>query len=281
MDRKERYVGAPFWGRIITALIFVVIIIQIERQIILTVGKSSWLNGFRVVIAFIMAILGSAILDQIIFKDDIEKKMIQIVDRQVNEQLPNRLMVIDKNLQELQVEIDSLDKKNLVLYEEISKRPTINTVSKTTTNLRIRQSDGNYTTRPQTTISTTPIANPKVKESEINEQNLAVFRKQKEDYTQRKIKAESSLRQELKSKQGFLEELNAIIEILRERPIALIFYFILFLFLMSLELFVVFSKTKDTQSDYDLVVGHQLNQKRKTLRQLANPTGGTPDPAVQ
>lgn len=226
----ERYVGAPIWGRILTAFIFVVIIVQIERQIILTVGRSKWLSWFRVAIAFIMAILGSSILDQIIFKDDIQKKMIQIVDRQVNEQLSGRLTIIDKKLGELQVEIDSLDKKNLILYEEISKQPTIKTVSQTITKIQFRQGDGSFTTRPQTTISTTPIPNPKVKETEINEQNLEVFRKQKEDYTQKKIKAEASLRQELKSKQGFLEELNAIIEILRERSVALFFYSILFSF---------------------------------------------------
>ncbi|WP_300597785.1 DUF4407 domain-containing protein [Niabella sp.] len=264
----ERYINAPSWGRILTALIFVLIIVQIERQIILTVGKSKWLSWFRVAIAFIMAILGSSILDQIIFKDDIEKKMIQIVDRQVNEQLPGRLTIIDKKLQEFQAEIDSLDKKNLALYEEISSRPTIPIVSRTVTNIPTKNSDGSTSTRSQISVSTTPIPNPKIKETEVNEQNLAVLRKQKEDYTQRKMKAEGSLRRELKSKQGFLEELSAIIEILKERPVARIFYLILFCFLMFLELFVVVSKTNDTKSDYDLVVEHQLNQKIKTLTQL-------------
>ena len=264
----ERYVRAPWWGCIIAAAVFVIIIIQIERQIILTVGKSTLLSYFRLFIALIMALLGSAIMDQIIFKDDIEKKMIQIVARQVNEQLPGRLTVIDKKLEELQVEIDSLDKKNLALYEDIAKHPSIPTVSKTTTIIQVKQNDGSYVSKPVTTISTMPIANPKMKEAVVNEKNLDIFRKQKEDYTQRKMKAESSLREELKSKQGFLEELSAIVEILQERPIAFIFYLVLFCFLVSLELFVVASKTKGVKSDYDLVVEHQLNQKMKTLSQL-------------
>lgn len=265
----ERYVRAPWWGCIIAAVIFVIIIVQIERQIILTVGKSTLLSYFRLFIALIMALLGSAIMDQIIFKDDIQKKMIQIVDRQVSEQLPGRLTVIDKKLEELQVEIDSLDKKNLALYEDIAKHPTISIVSKATTNVQFRQSDGSFITRPQTTISTNPVSNPKMKETDINEKNLEVLRQQKEDYTQRKMKAEASLKQELKSKQGFLEELSAIVEILKERPIAFIFYLVLFCFLVSLELFVVVSKANTTKSDYDLVVEHQLNQKMKTLSQLA------------
>jgi len=37
---------------------------------------------------------------------------------------------------------------------------------------------------------------------------------------------------------------------------------------MSLELLVVSSKVGDTKSDYDLIVEHQLDQKRKTLKGL-------------
>lgn len=264
----ERYVQAPWWGCLITAIIFVLIIIQIERQIILTVGKNPTLATFRLVIAIIMAIIGSAILDQIIFKDDIEKKMIEIVDKQVNEQLPNRLLVIDSKLQEIQIEVDSLDKKNIELYREINKRPTLNTISTSTTYLKVQQPDGSFKTEPQHSFSSNPIANPKIKEADINNQHLEGLRKLQEDYTKRKMDAENLLRNELKSKQGFLEELNAIIEILKESIVALFFYLILFGFLMSLELFVVASKFGDKKCDYDLVIEHQLDQKRKTLNEL-------------
>lgn len=263
----DRYVRAPWWGCMIVASIFVVIIIQIERQIILTVGKNRKLAIFRILIAIIMAILGSAITDQIIFKEDIEKKMIQIVDRQVTEQLPNRLNVIDKKLQSLQIEIDSLDKKTLQLYDEINKRPTINIVSTSSTRVPMRQEDGTIKYMPQNTIDTSPIVNPKSKQASINNQHLDVLRLQQENYTKAKMSVETSLRKELKSKQGFLEELNAIVEILGEKPVALIFYLILFCFLMFLELFVVMSKTSE-ECDYDLVVKHQLDQKKRTLNEL-------------
>lgn len=265
---SERYVQAPWWGCLITALVFVTIIIQIERQIILTVGKNKGLTIFRLIIAFIMAIIGSVIIDQIIFKDDIEKKMIEIVDRQVIEQLPNRLTVINTKLQEIQHEVDSLDSKNLELYDEISRRPTIETISTLTSPLTIRKPDGSDTIVYRTTVSKNPISNPKVNEAEINRQQLERLRNQQEEYTKGKIDAEEILRRELKSNQGFLEELNAIIEILKQRPVALLFYLILFAFLMSLELFVVVSKYGDRKSDYDLVVEHQLEQKIKTLKNL-------------
>ena len=264
----KNYVDAPWWGCAITAVVMIIIVLQIERQIILTVGNNKGLAVFRFIIAFIMAIIGSAILDQIIFKDDIEKKMIEIVDRQVNEQLPNRLTVINTKLIELQMEVDSLDRKNIELYNEISRRPTIETVSTTTAPMTIKKPNGTDSIVYRTTVSKNPISNPKMKESEMNNQHLEKLRIQQEDYTQRKMDAENSLREDLKSKQGFLEELYAIFEIVKERVIALIFYLILFLFLMSLELFVVFSKIGDKKTDYDLMVEHQLEQKIKTLDKL-------------
>lgn len=264
----QRYIGAPLWGCVLSALIFIIIVIQIERQIILTVGTNWWGAGFRVFIAIIMSILGSTILDQIIFGDDIKRKMVEITDRQVQEQLPLRLNVIDEKLRELQIEIDSLDKINMVLNEEIAKNPTIKTVSSTTTYRNEQQEDGSYKKIPETTISTSPIANPRIKQVEANNLNLERLRKQQDEFTQRKINVENDLRTELSSNVGFLEELRAMIEIVSTRIEALIFYFVVFSFLISLELFVVTSKIGDKKCDYDLIVEHQLDIKKAALKEL-------------
>lgn len=266
----DRYIQTGTFGSIGIAIIFVIIVIQIERQIILNVGKNSLAAIFRMIIALIMAILGSSILDQMIFKDDIEKKMIEIVDRQVIDQLPIRLSVINAKLGELQIEIDSLDRRNILLYNEISQTPTINTVSTSLTTIPVKNEDGTYTNRSQRTVANNPIANPKIKEADLNNNNLKQLRAQHEDYTKQKIKAEESLRTELKSKKGFLEELDAMLEILKESTVALIFYLILLAFLISLELFVLLSKSDKNKSDYDLIMEHQLDQKRKTLNGLVN-----------
>ena len=264
----ERYVGAPWWGCVISSIIFVVIVIQIERQIILTVGKHTWNTGFRFFIAVIMALLGSSIIDQIIFGEDINRKMLEITDRQVLEQLPLRLKVIDDKLSDLQINIDSLDKVNMTLNDEIVREPVIKTVSTTTTYTKERQEDGNYKDIPQTTVSTTPIANPRIKQVETNNLTLERLRKQQDKYTQGKINVEKDLRAELSSNTGFLSELRAMIEILSTRLEALIFYIIIFLFLISLELFVVTSKIGDKKCDYDMIVEHQLNVKIQALEEL-------------
>lgn len=215
-----------------------------------------------------MAILGSSIIDQIIFGADINRKMVEITDRQVVEQLPMRLKVIDSKLLELQTQIDSLDKTNNILNEEIVKAPVIKTVSSTTTYTKELQEDGSYKDIPQTTISTTPMVNPRVKQVETNNKNLERLRIQQDEYTQSKLNVEKDLRAELASNTGFLSELRAMLEILSTRKEAFVFYIIIFAFLISLELFVVTSKLGDKKCDYDIIVEHQLNVKIQALEEL-------------
>ena len=264
----QRYVHAPLWGCVLSSLIFITIIVQIERQIILTVGNNKVGVIFRLFIAIIMAFLGSAILDQVIFGEDIKRKMVEITDKQVTELLPVRLKVIDDKLAELQLEIDSLDKMNLILNDEIAKNPTTKTVSTSTTYKNVLQDDGTYKKIPETTVSTSPVANPRIKQVETNNQNLERLRKQQNEYTIKKMEVENDLREELSTNIGFLEELHAMLELLKTRMEALIFYSIIFLFLVSLELFIVFSKMGDKKCDYDMIVEHQLNVKATALGEL-------------
>lgn len=154
------------------------------------------------------------------------------------------------------------------LNEEIAEQPTIKTISTTTTYKNERQEDGSYEKIPETTVSTIPTANPRIKQVEANALNLERLRKQQDDFIQNKMNVENDLRKELSSNVGFLEELRAMIEILSTRTEALFFYLVIFCFLISLELFVVTSKVGDKKCDYDLIVEYQLNIKKAALEEL-------------
>src|SRR5690606_21961417 len=58
----NRYLHASTWGSVAGAVIMVIIIVQVERQIILSVTPSKWLYIFRGLIAIMMAILGAIII---------------------------------------------------------------------------------------------------------------------------------------------------------------------------------------------------------------------------
>jgi len=83
----NRYVHGGTWGSLIGASLFVIIIIQIERQIILSINPTKWLYIFRGVIAIMMAIIGAIIIDQIIFKEDIDLEKITFIEARVKKAL--------------------------------------------------------------------------------------------------------------------------------------------------------------------------------------------------
>jgi hypothetical protein len=261
----DRYIQAPWWGCAISSCLFVVIVIQIERQIILTVGPTWRIAGFRIFIAMIMSFIGSVIIDQIIFADDIDKKMIEITDKRVEELFPMRRDLYDAELHKLQVTIDSLDRTNMKLNAEIARNPTITTIATQTTYIKVTGHTGNDSIVPRTSVSKTPIPNPLNEQVKTNENALKLFREQQKDFTTKKISTKEDLREELRAKTGFLEELNAMLEILSNRIEALIFYLVIFCFLMSLELFIVISKIGDRKCDYDLIVEYQLRTTEVTL----------------
>jgi hypothetical protein len=174
-----RYLSGGVVGAIVGALMFVIIIIQVERQIILSFNKAVSLYIFRGGIAVIMAILGAIIIDQIIFKEDIEQKKILTLDKKVDQVYPAKV-------RELQIQIKGLDSTINIkefewnrLSEEISKNPSINVVSVTRSDLPASESTtdslGNIIQKTRmvtsTSTSTNAVPNPKIGLTEtINEQ---------------------------------------------------------------------------------------------------------------
>lgn len=264
----DRYVGLQWWGCIIVALVFVIIVVQIERQIILTVVKNYWVVVLRVLLAFIMAILGSTIIDQIIFGDDVDKEMIDIRTEEVNRIAPARQIVIQAEIDRLSFAIDSLDKVNMQLNEEIAQRPTIMTVQSVTTEVPVVQKDGSIVKEKSNSITRTPIENPRLKQVISNEKNLEYMRKLLDEYNNKKLNVAAELKKELEAKTGFLEELKALVRIMSKSSIALGFYMFMFSFLLILELLVVICKLGDKSCDYDLIVQHQLAVKEESIRDL-------------
>ena len=94
----QRYMGLPVWACCIVSLLFVTIVIMIERQILLTNQKSFKLMLFRGIIAAVMAIVGSTIFDQTMFGKDIDKQMANNIELQVADLMGKRVSIIDGKL---------------------------------------------------------------------------------------------------------------------------------------------------------------------------------------
>lgn len=250
----QRYIGLPWWGCIMISLFFITIVIMIERQIILTIGKSFSMLLFRAAIAFVMAIIGSTIFDQTLFGKDIDKQMANTIEIQVEDLTKKRVRVIDEKIASLRFEIDSLDQINAMLQADVNAHPFVIQKSVTNTTSKIVTPEGEIKTFNTPSVTSTQVANPKQAIIDGNNNKLKDLRKDENKWSEKKQTVEEDVRRECKASVGFLEELEAMWDIITTRKLAGVFYLIFFTFLMSLELFVVVSKMVDKECDYEVAI---------------------------
>lgn len=250
----QRYIGLPVWGCCLVSLFFITIVIMIERQIILTTEKSLSMLAFRAVIALVMAIVGSTIFDQTMFGKDIDKQMANTIEVQVAELTTQRVHTIDEKLAALKTESDSITAINSLLQEDVNKNPFIIQTSRTSASNKVLMPDGSFKTVSNPSVTKSEVPNPKLTQIETNNKKLDQISEQEQKWTEKKQTMEEDVRKECKESAGFLEELEAMWSIITNRPLAGAFYLVFFFLLMSLELFVVVSKTVDKECDYEAAI---------------------------
>lgn len=249
----QRYIGLPVWGCILVSLVFITIVIMIERQILLALHPTKKLATFRLVIAIIMAIVGSSIFDQTMFGKDIDKQMADTIELQTADLTQKRVSNIDSKLMAFQIEKDSLNKVNSELQADVNAHPWI--IQKSVTNSQDRLVvNGKIKVVNNPSVTTNQVANPKQIVIAANNEKIKQIVLQENDLNKKKLTVEEDTRKECQANVGFLEELEAMVSIVTTRTVAGIFYVIFFLLLMSLELFVVTSKMGDEECDYELAI---------------------------
>lgn len=249
----QRYIGLPIWGCILVSLVFVTIVVMIERQILLALHPTKKLATFRLVIAIIMAIVGSSIFDQTMFGKDIDKQMADTIELQTADLTQKRVSNIDSKLMAFQIEKDSLNKVNSELQADVNAHPWI--IQKSVTNSQDRLVvNGKIKVVNNPSVTTNQVANPKQMVIAANNEKIKQIVLQENDLNKKRLTVEEDTRKECQANVGFLEELEAMVSIVTTRTVAGIFYGIFFLLLMSLELFVVTSKMGDEECDYELAI---------------------------
>ena len=208
----ERYLRAGEWGAVAGAVILIVIIIQVERQIILSVHKNGALYFFRGVIALMMALIGSIIIDQIIFKEDIEQQRILLLDEKVNKAYEGKSIVLNDQIMKLDSTLKSKEAARKELVNNIMQNPTIDVISTTQAPVVLQDSEEKDTATIikqrivlKNLVNKTSIANPKIGmlagiDGQIQDLNLVKLNKDSLLLTLR-----ADLEAEIKSKVGFLD----------------------------------------------------------------------------
>ena len=226
----QRYIGLPIWGCGLVAMVFVMIVIMIERQILLAIHPTKMLASFRLVIAIIMAVVGSTIFDQTMFGKDIDKQMADTIELQTATLTQKRVGIIDGKLTAINAEKDSLDKLNSILQADINANPWI--IQRSVTNSQEKLVvDGRIKTVNNPSVTTNQVANPKQDVVNANNEKIKQLIEQEKEWSKKKLTVEEDTRKECKANVGFLEELEAMVSIITNRWVAGAFYFIFFLLL--------------------------------------------------
>ena len=253
------------------SLAFMFIVLCVERVIILTVGKARLMSSMRVMLALCMAVLGSCIIDQIIFSNDIQQTIHDHREDVIQETITKRMTVFENDIQRITQDMDSLSKATITLGEELAKHPTIKSVNVSTTE-QSAGLDENGNPKKVRTRSTeiVNIPNPLTGQLNANNEQIQLYQNQLEQLRQDKKEIAEKVTIEIHSRPvGFIEELKATLEVVSNSWVSLAFYIILFCFLAFLELFVVTIKIGETKCDYELIVENQLNLKKVLMEQTA------------
>lgn len=266
----DKYINIDsMYGKCAVSFAFMVIVLCIERIIILAVGKPTWSYVFRFILAVLMSFLGAFIFDQIIFQNDLGIKVDENREKQIQKAISYRLEMYNTDIKMLTEAIDSIGRINVELYEKLQKNPVIKVTDVDNKEVVAGVDDeGNPIKTKTTNVVTRSMENPISAQTKANENQLAIYQEQLKKLQENKSVVDKEVRLDFaKRKVGFIEELNATWEVITSSFLSITFYCILFLVLVSLEIFVVTIKSGDTHCDYDLIVEHQLNIKKKTLEQ--------------
>ena len=267
----DRYINIQSCAlKLCVSLAFMFIVLCVERVIILTVGKARLMSVMRVLLALCMAILGSCIFDQIIFRNDIEQAIQEHREDVIGETIIKRLSIYDSDIQRITQEMDSLSKTTIALNEELQKRPVIKGTNVSTQEQVIGMDENGKPKKVRTqTVNTVTLANPLAEQLKANNDQIQIYSAQLEQLRQDKKEVAETVRREMSQRApGFIEELEATLKVVSQSPISLAFYIILFCFLTFLELFVLTIKMGENKCDYELIVENQLFLKKNLMDML-------------
>ena len=268
----ERYINIESTIlKALVAMMFMLIVLCVERVIILTVGKARLMTLMRVMLALCMAVLGSCIFDQIIFSNDIRQAIQERREDVIKETILKRMSIFDNDEKRITQEMDSLNKATIALGDELMKKPTIKSVNVSTQEQVVGvDENGNPKKVRNRNTEIVNIANPLAEQLKSNNSQIEIYQNQLEQLRQDKKDIAKKVTDEVSTRPlGFIEELEATLSVVSKSVVSLVFYIVLFCFLTFLELFVLTIKMGDTKCDYDLIVENQLRLKKTLMDQTS------------
>ncbi len=231
------------------------IVFLIER-IIINSDKNLANFIFRLLLALCMSGIGAVIIDQFIFKEDIEKQRKEHNKELVNKMYKEKKDNTDNEIENLNKQIEKLsDEKNRILnkMKTNTKKSRIkrDSTSKTIETIYEEEDDSHF-------------------QKMINEYSNQIDNliKERQKLNASKDVLRNSIEKEVNSYHGLLDELDILISVITKKWYSIALYFIIMGFFLMLELLIVVSKTFQKGDDYDFAIQHQSDVFHQHFQKL-------------
>jgi hypothetical protein len=259
------------------AILSDIIVIQIERQIILSIHPTRWLFIFRGCLAFLMALLGAVIIDQILFEKDIELEKISYISSRIDKLLPEKTAELRNQIMKLDTTISIKEAEKKDYIKDVRKNPTISLKTTQThsiptsfkgTDIFGRDSIRVITSR-STSTTTNSILNPTLSFIQSIDSTISEMRNQKALKENQLLNIRSEMEKEMKEKIGFIDELKVMHRLITNSNVAFAFWLLWILFFLLIEMLVLVAKKGNKDSDYEKAVLHHMNLQIRKLDALS------------
>jgi len=263
----SKYLKGEWYASAFGAVLFVLIILQVERQIILSDSGGKMKYWLRGLIAIIMAVIGSIVVDQCIFQEDIARQEVFDRNAEVDTLMPSKERELKLQISQADSSIAKKERERAALMDDINRHPTIHIISSITE--RHHALDSTQKVDQKTTSTVNSIQNPKMAMIPAIDQQLKDMQQIKTALEDRLIRLRSEVEKEAQANKGFLHELQVMYKILYGSGPALFVWVLWFLLLMGLEVFIMVNKLANIETDYDVSIRHHMELQKRKLQLLA------------
>ncbi len=249
----ERYLHGSVYTCLFAAVLMTLLVIQIERQIILTRKSSLRISLVRGGMAIAMAIIGAIIVDQTMLKDDIDRQKQENLPAEVNHLFDQQSIELKKMIENTKVMIKEKDMERKNILEDLDKHPFVWTA------IVVEDGSKDSTGRPIKKIHRSQVTNPKNGLIQATDSTIASMVKQNIARENQLLTLKDEIEKKLTNAGGILGELEIVYSLLMKSWISLGFYLLWFSILFFMEIFILLSKSKEEENDYDRRMQQQMD----------------------
>lgn len=264
----DLFLHVSLWACICMAVVFMCLVWNIERIMLLTVGSSVKMAIFRGFLALLMSLFGSTLIDHKFFEDDINKELANQRLKEIHEETHKRQEAYTLEMTSIEDQMELLRTSIDETSEKIAKTPVLKL-----TTTRSRQSatgefdeNGNVVMAESKESQTEYHENPLSAKLRADQELYSKYDSNLQELRLRKVNVEKEVSEELSGKpSGFLTMLEATIVVVTRSWVSSVAYGVFFFILLFIELFVVCIKMGDNKCDYELIVEDQLELKKQFI----------------